>query len=270
MTEQFDMIAFQTKVWEDLEQMGQAAHIRVTPPRVEPIYKAENISSIDELFMESDPISTIIGELWDIRSMFEHLEKMAVETQSYTRQVTSIAFEKGIILSSSSESKTAIDKAVLLFREAKLSIHLEMWRLEKTKKLLIGLPDDKQHTISNDQLLNDLLLLNDDLSCQEKSDEFSQKKMRDEDLSSLEQRRLQAAQRKAKELLARRDILEYLCPTLKVGADDAFTMSNTIAQILVPLAIAGSLSIPLVPTLFASMALLISRIGIANLCKEKQ
>jgi len=74
--------------------------------------------------------------------------------------------------------------------------------------------------------------------------------------------------KRAKELLTRQDIRAYLCPALQTVSGDVFTIANTITQVLAPLAIAGALSIPLEPVLFASIALVISRVGIASICAD--
>lgn len=87
-------------------------------------------------------------------------------------------------------------------------------------------------------------------------------------LDKAKKQRLQISEKKAKELLSQKDVLSRLCPVLQTGSGDVFTIANTVAQVLVPLVIAGVLSIPLTPILFASIALLITRMGISVLCAD--
>jgi hypothetical protein len=88
------------------------------------------------------------------------------------------------------------------------------------------------------------------------------------DHERLRRYREQVSREKAEELLRHKDIRAYLCPSLQTVSGDIFTVANTVAQVLAPLTIAGALSIPLVPILFASMGILIVRIGIANICVD--
>jgi hypothetical protein len=72
----------------------------------------------------------------------------------------------------------------------------------------------------------------------------------------------------ADQLLARKDIRAVLCPALQSVGNDSYEIAKIITPILCGVAIAGTITIPLVPILFASAALLISRMGIAGLCAE--
>lgn len=74
--------------------------------------------------------------------------------------------------------------------------------------------------------------------------------------------------KEAEKTVTRKDIRVYLCPALQTVSGDMFTIANTVAQVLAPLVVAGVLSIPLAPILFASIALFITRIGIVNLCVD--
>jgi len=76
------------------------------------------------------------------------------------------------------------------------------------------------------------------------------------------------ASEQAKKLVAKKEIKKYLCAALKSVSDDVFEISKVITPILLSLSIAGTISIPLSPLLYASMAILISKMGIAMLCAE--
>lgn len=86
-------------------------------------------------------------------------------------------------------------------------------------------------------------------------------------LSLLESKDIENEQ-KAKEIIARKDIRDYLCPALQTVSNDAFDISKVITPILVGLVVAGTISIPLVPVLVASMAFVIARMGISTICKD--
>jgi hypothetical protein len=70
----------------------------------------------------------------------------------------------------------------------------------------------------------------------------------------------------AQEIVARRDIRIYLCPALQTVSNDAFDIAKVCTPILVGLVIAGTISIPLLPMLFAAIAFTISRAGVSSLC----
>ena len=76
----------------------------------------------------------------------------------------------------------------------------------------------------------------------------------------------QASNRKAKELLARKDIRAYLCPALLRGSDDVFELSKIVTPLLLGFVAAGTIAIPLVPVLFAAIAFEITRMGITSIC----
>lgn len=63
-------------------------------------------------------------------------------------------------------------------------------------------------------------------------------------------------------------LLKYLCPALRSVSDDAFEIAKVITPILLSLAIVGTISLPLAPTLFASIAIFISKMGIAAFCVD--
>lgn len=84
----------------------------------------------------------------------------------------------------------------------------------------------------------------------------------------LRQERVKLSEEKARQLLDRKDIKAYLCPALQTVSNDVFTVGNTISQVIVPLVIAQTLSVPLVPILIASMAMWTMRLGISTLCVD--
>lgn len=64
------------------------------------------------------------------------------------------------------------------------------------------------------------------------------------------------------------DLRRVLCPALKSMSSDAHDIAKIITPIIVPLVLAGALSIPLQPFVFAYLAIFISRMGIATLCND--
>jgi 7-cyano-7-deazaguanine synthase in queuosine biosynthesis len=70
----------------------------------------------------------------------------------------------------------------------------------------------------------------------------------------------------AEKLVSQKDIGQYLCPALQTVADDAFDIAKVVTPILVPMVLAGTISIPLNPLFFATIALVIARMGVASLC----
>ncbi|MEO0987967.1 MAG: hypothetical protein AAFY20_20865 [Cyanobacteria bacterium J06639_14] len=72
----------------------------------------------------------------------------------------------------------------------------------------------------------------------------------------------------AKRLIQWDDIRNNLCPSLQGLSDDVFDVTNTAISILAPLSIAGTLAIPLQPMLWGWIALIISRVGIRNFCRN--
>ncbi len=84
----------------------------------------------------------------------------------------------------------------------------------------------------------------------------------------LRKEREMLSEKKARQLLDRKDIRAYLCPALQTVSNDVFTIGNTISQVIVPLVIAQTLSVPLVPILIASMAMWTMRLGISTICVD--
>jgi len=71
----------------------------------------------------------------------------------------------------------------------------------------------------------------------------------------------------AKRILNWEDIKNKLCPSIHFLSDDVFAIVNHIIGIAAPLSLGGTLSIPLQPMLWAWIILIISRVGVKNLCK---
>ncbi len=74
--------------------------------------------------------------------------------------------------------------------------------------------------------------------------------------------------KRAKDLVRRRDIREYLCPALRSASNDVWEVAKVATPILYSLATAGTVSIPRDPVLFAAAAIVIVRMGIASLCAD--
>jgi hypothetical protein len=72
----------------------------------------------------------------------------------------------------------------------------------------------------------------------------------------------------ARELITHERIRDILCPSLQLVSKDVFEIAKIITPLLVGAAIAKTIVIPLQPTIFAAIAILIARIGVTNLCPE--
>ncbi|MBA3944091.1 MAG: hypothetical protein H0X37_05955 [Herpetosiphonaceae bacterium] len=77
-----------------------------------------------------------------------------------------------------------------------------------------------------------------------------------------------ASTKKAEELLQQADIRAHLCPALLRASPDVFDLSTEITPVLQALAAAGTISIPPIPVLYASVALQISRMDIERFCSD--
>ncbi|WP_439397299.1 hypothetical protein ACRQ5Q_09280 [Bradyrhizobium sp. PMVTL-01] len=75
----------------------------------------------------------------------------------------------------------------------------------------------------------------------------------------------QSALNEAVSLVKRRDVLERICPGLQSVAGDAQALAKWITPVLLPMAIAGT--VPMSPLVFAGVAVLFFRVGVATLCK---
>ncbi len=63
---------------------------------------------------------------------------------------------------------------------------------------------------------------------------------------------------------------QYLCPALDRVSSDAFEIARVITPLLAGLKASGSVPIDLDPWLFAGVALLIARMGVAAFCAEER
>lgn len=62
------------------------------------------------------------------------------------------------------------------------------------------------------------------------------------------------------------DLRRYLCPSLQSISHDAFEVARIITPLLVGLKLSGKLAIDLDPWIFAGIALLVERMGVAAFC----
>lgn len=70
----------------------------------------------------------------------------------------------------------------------------------------------------------------------------------------------------ATKMLITEKILTRVCPALQSFSGDSHDIAKIIVPILIPLVLAGTLTIPLQPLIFSYIAILISRMGVASLC----
>lgn len=61
---------------------------------------------------------------------------------------------------------------------------------------------------------------------------------------------------------------DYLCPSLQSASADAFEIARVITPLLVGLKVSGKVPIDLDPWLFAGIALLVARTGVAGFCAD--
>lgn len=88
----------------------------------------------------------------------------------------------------------------------------------------------------------------------------------DKDLSEIKEILKNHSTQEASKLLAKEDIRKRLCPALKSATDDVYDISKSVTPVLVGCVVAGTISIPLNPVLFAAIAVVIARMGISALC----
>lgn len=70
----------------------------------------------------------------------------------------------------------------------------------------------------------------------------------------------------ASDVLKRKNVRERLCPALKSVTDDVFDISKSVTPVLTGCVVSGVISIPLTPVIFAAVAVVIVRMGVATLC----
>lgn len=74
----------------------------------------------------------------------------------------------------------------------------------------------------------------------------------------------------AKTLLKRKKVVAALCPALQSLSNDAFEIAKVMTPTLMTLRATGAIDIPLSPLYFASIAIVIARMGINSLCGRKK
>ena len=82
------------------------------------------------------------------------------------------------------------------------------------------------------------------------------------------ERKSDNSMREAKEIITKINLKAYLCPALKTLSNDTFEIAKVTTPILLGLVGGGILIIPLSPMLFAAIALIIARSGIASFCAD--
>jgi|GEM_PF-6347467 len=80
------------------------------------------------------------------------------------------------------------------------------------------------------------------------------------------ERKSNNAMREAKEIVTKNNLKAYLCPALQTLSNDTFEIAKVSTPILLGLVAGGILTIPLSPMLFAAIAFIIARSGIASFC----
>ncbi len=86
---------------------------------------------------------------------------------------------------------------------------------------------------------------------------------------SIQRKKEQEEQRVlATKILITEKILTRICPALQSISNASHDIAKIIVPILIPLVLAGTLTIPLQPLIFSYIAILISRMGVASLCAD--
>lgn len=70
------------------------------------------------------------------------------------------------------------------------------------------------------------------------------------------------------EIVSNKNILKLLCPALKTASNDTFEIAKITTPILLSLALAGTINLPLIPVIFAGIAVAIGRLGISTICAD--
>ena len=95
--------------------------------------------------------------------------------------------------------------------------------------------------------------------------QLNSKRPRDNWIEELE-RKSNNSMREAKEIITKNNLKAYLCSALQTLSNDTFEIANVTTPILLGLVGGGILIIPLSPMIFAAIALIIARSGIASFC----
>ncbi len=70
----------------------------------------------------------------------------------------------------------------------------------------------------------------------------------------------------AREIVKKKTLRQYLCPALQTSSNDVFEMAKIAIPIMLSLALAGTILIPVNTLIFASIILMIQRMGVATYC----
>ncbi len=77
-----------------------------------------------------------------------------------------------------------------------------------------------------------------------------------------------AAMLEAKVVAEREDVRGYICPSLNSFVDSTYEIAKIITTPLAGAVVAGAITIPLVPVLFAGIAFVIARAGVKGYCSD--
>ena len=77
-------------------------------------------------------------------------------------------------------------------------------------------------------------------------------------------------EREATTVLKSRKVRNLLCPVLRRISSDAFDVAKIITPILMTLSFSHTISLPFDPTVYAAIALVITRTGVAALCGDAE
>jgi hypothetical protein len=72
----------------------------------------------------------------------------------------------------------------------------------------------------------------------------------------------------AKAIVKTRDLRKHLCGALHSISNDTFEIAKVVTPVLITLVLSGVITIPLSPLLFASLATIISKMGVSALCAD--
>ena len=89
-----------------------------------------------------------------------------------------------------------------------------------------------------------------------------------EKFSYLWEQRQKISEQKTRQLLTQKEIRTRLCQALQTTSNDSFEIARIITPLLIELAAAGTISIPIIPVQFASITLVIARMGATELCAD--
>jgi len=88
--------------------------------------------------------------------------------------------------------------------------------------------------------------------------------------SYLWEQRQKISEQKSRRLLEQREIRTRLCQALQTTPNDSFEIAKVITPLLIEMNTAGIISIPIIPVHFASITLVIARMGVTGLCSDNK